>query len=145
MGTPLDEILLSIRDRTKDEKAGLKKGVPIYVDPIVLIEDKPGEKRRAKSLVTLVPVEIDDLPLRVVLRLILDQFSLAYQVRDRMVYIIDEELLDYRTEGAQDFMKANGRRTGGGMDGKMGGGMGGMGGGMGGMGGGIAPQGGGFR
>jgi RNA polymerase sigma factor (sigma-70 family) len=127
-GTPLDEILRAIRELTKDEKAGLKKGIPIYVDPIVLIEDKPGEERKARSLVTLVPVEIDDLPLRVALRLILDQFSLSYQVRDRMVYVIDEELLDFRSEGAIDFMKATGSRSP-----TMGGpGMGGMG--MGGMG-----------
>ena len=131
VGTPLNEILRSIRDTTKNEKSGLKKGIPIYVDPIVLIEDNPGQERRAKSLVTIVPVEIEDLPLRVALRLILDQFSLAYQVRDRMVYVIDEEFLDFRTEGALEFMKANGLRSGQDMGGMGGiGGMGGMGGGM---------------
>ena len=54
-----------------------------------------------------------------------------------MVYIIDEELLDARSEGAAEFRAASGWRNpmqgmGGGM-----GGMGGMGGGMGGMGGGM--------
>jgi hypothetical protein len=42
-----------------------------------------------------------------------------------MVYIIDEDLLDFRTEGAAEFHKATGGQQG------MFGGMGGMGGGMG--------------
>lgn len=132
-GTPLDEVLTFIRDHTKDPKSGLSKGVPIYVDPIVQLDTSAS---RPKPLVTIAPITLDDIPLRVALRLVLDQFSLSYQVRDRMVYIIDEDLLDFRSEGASDFHIATGSRTplrgiGGGMGG-MGGGMGGMGGGMGG-------------
>ncbi len=138
-GTTLEEILTTVRESTKDSRVGLKKGVPFYVDPIVLIEDPPGQEKRKRIFKTIAPIELDDVPLRVALRLALDQFSLSYQVRDRMVYIMDEDLLDLRSEGATEFRAATGwrnplRAMGGGMGG-MGGGMGGMGGGMGGMGG----------
>ncbi len=69
--------------------------MPIYVDPIVTLGQ--GADPKGKAFATIAPIEIDDLPLRVALRLVLDQFSLSYQVRDRMVYVIDEQLLDFRT------------------------------------------------
>ena len=157
-GTPLDEVLTFIRTHTQDAKSGLPKGVTIYVDPIVLLDTSSAPK--PKDLVTIAPITLDDIPLRVALRLVLDQFSLSYQVRDRMVYILDEDLIDFRSEGATDFHIASGMRVparGGGMGGGMGGvyggmgGMGGMGGGMGGVGGmgggvgGQTQQGAGFR
>ncbi len=128
-GTTLDEVLATIRKATIDPAAGLKKGVPFYVDPLSLIEDPPGEQKRRRVFKTIAPIELEDIPLRVALRLALDQFGLSYQIRDRMVYIIDEELLDFRTEGAAEFHKATGSQPGMFMGG-MGGGMGGMGSGM---------------
>ncbi|HEY2156254.1 MAG TPA: hypothetical protein VGH33_11530, partial [Isosphaeraceae bacterium] len=124
-GTTLDEVLATLRASTREAKAGLAKGVPFYVDPLALFEDLPGQDKRKKVFKTIAPIELDDIPLRVALRLALDQFGLSYQIRDRMVYIIDEDLLDFRTEGAREFNKATGGQ------GMMFGGAGGMGGGMG--------------
>ncbi len=107
-GTTLDQVLATLRESTRDAKAGLPKGVPIYVDPLVLVEDRPGQEKRRKVFKTIAPIELEDVPLRVVLRLALDQFSLSYQIRDRMVYINDEELVDLGTEGGIEFRSANG-------------------------------------
>jgi RNA polymerase sigma factor (sigma-70 family) len=129
-GTPLTEIFSYIRSHTQDKQAGLPKGIPIYMDPLVLVDetvDPPG----TNPLLTLVPIDFEDIPLRVSLRLILDQYELAYQVRDRLVYVNSYQHLNFMSEGAREFVEATGgrsfRREGAG-GGGMGGGMGGMGG-----------------
>jgi hypothetical protein len=135
-GTPLTEIFSYIRSHTQEKQTGLTKGIPIYVDPLVLI-DETVDPPATNPLLTLVPIDFEDIPLRVSLRLILDQYELAYQVRDRLVYVNSYEHLNFMSEGAREFFEATGRpgyRKGGAGGGGMGG-HGGMGGGMGGMGG----------
>ena len=62
----------------------------------------------------------------------LDQFDFGYQVRDRLVYVMATDRLNFMSEGAREFVEATGGRPArGGMGGGMGG-IGGMGGGMGG-------------
>jgi RNA polymerase sigma factor (sigma-70 family) len=134
-GTPLEEILKYVRTHTKDEQSGLPNGVPIYVDPLVLV-DENADPPVTKPMPTLVPIDFEGIPLRVTLRLILDQFSLGYQVRDRMVYVMDTELLNLNSEGGRDFFEALGARA---RPRGPGGGIGGMGG-FPGPGGGMAPN-----
>jgi hypothetical protein len=140
-GTPLDEILKYIRLHTKDAQTKLPNGVPIYIDPLVLLDDS-ADPPAPKPFLTLVPIEFEGIPLRVSLRLILDQFDLGYQVRDRLVYVMATDRLNFVSEGARGFLEATGGSPiVGGMGGGRGG-MGGMGGGMGGMGGGRGGMGG---
>jgi hypothetical protein len=145
-GTPLDEILKYIRLHTKDAPTRLPNGVPIYIDPLVLV-DEDADPPAPKPFLTRVPIEFEGIPLRVSLRLILDQFDLGYQVRDRLVYVMATDRLNFVSEGAREFLEATGGRPiVGGMGGGRGGmgGMGGMGGGMRGMGGGMPGMGGGM-
>jgi RNA polymerase sigma factor (sigma-70 family) len=90
-GTPLETVLKFIRTETA-AIPGFPRGIPIYLAPIEL-EDVNGT---AKTYPLRQPVDFEGIPLRATLRLILDQHGLAYQVRDRMVYISDEERIDMR-------------------------------------------------
>ncbi len=117
------------------------KTIPIYVDAKAL-EDV------GVDLETSAPMDVDGLPLKMALRVLLRRLGLAYCVRDGVLIIssiqgIREELAEAASEllGSEPnalqgmYMGGMGGFVGG-MGGGMGG-MGGMGGGMGGMGGGM--------
>jgi len=130
--TPLEEVMKHIKDVSKGSDG---KRIPIYVDPT-------GLQEADKNLGTPVTLDLEDIPLRFSLRLILKQLGLAYCVRDGVVIIssvagIEQELMEIQAE--QMGLNPD-RLPPGGMMQRMGGGMGGMGGGMrsmGGMGGGM--------
>jgi len=125
-GTPLGAILKAIREGTQDEKAGLPDGIPIYVDPFVLI-DNVDEDPTPRPLPLPLPVRLEGIPLRTTLRLILNPHDLSYRVRDRLLFIASEELLDHQDQvdadrEQQDEWRAKGLIAPGGF-----GSMGGMG------------------
>jgi hypothetical protein len=125
--TPLEDVIKYIKEQTT-EPGG--KAIPIYVDPVGLQEAE-------KTLQSPITLEMEDVPLRTTLRLLLAQIGLDYRVRDGMVYIhaksaFDEEEEAAANEAIQEILRQRGIGPVG-----MGGGMGGMGGGMGGMGGGM--------
>ena len=82
--TPLEDVLKHVKEQTKDDKG---KGIPIYVDPI-------GIQNTEKTLQSPVTVDLEDVPLRTTLRLILAQLGMDYRVRDGMLYISDADSLE---------------------------------------------------
>jgi hypothetical protein len=145
--TPLEDVLKYIKSNTQSEELDLPSGIPIYVDPIGLQEAE-------KTLASPVTLDLEGIPLKTSLRLILKQLDLTYTVKDGLMTITSEKADDQPTEIRVypvadlaiiplSLMGGGGGGMGGGMGG-MGGGMGGMGGGMGGMGGGMGGMGGGM-
>ncbi|HZW34813.1 MAG TPA: sigma-70 family RNA polymerase sigma factor, partial [Isosphaeraceae bacterium] len=80
--TPLDEVLKHIRDSTKSSE--MPKGLPIYVDPIGLQEAE-------RSLNSTVSIDLEGVPLRRTLQLVLAQLGLIYHIEDGMLYITSDD------------------------------------------------------
>ena len=76
-GTPLEEVLKHVKDATKGADG---KRLSIYVDPQALQEAE-------KTMSSPVVIDLEDVPLRFSLRLVLKQLGLAYCVRDGVVMI----------------------------------------------------------
>jgi hypothetical protein len=127
--TPLEFVLKYIRKRTT-EKSG-RAPIPIYVDPI-------GLQQAERSLNSTVIIDLEGVPLKTSLRLLLKQLDLAYCVRDGVLIIssvggIREEL----AEAARELLGNGNEKVDMQLMGTMGTGGAGMMGGMGGMGGGM--------
>ena len=147
--TPLSDVQRYIEQSTQDEAAGLPTGIPIYVDP-------QGLQDAEKTMASTVAINLEGIPLRTTLRLLLRQLNLVYTVKDGLLTITSNSSEDQPTEirvyqvadlaiiplsligqtgGGGGGMGGGGMGGGGMGGGGMGGGMGGGGGGMGGMGG----------
>ena len=148
--TPLEDVLKYIKQATQGPN---DSGIPIYVDPL-------GLQEADKTLTSPISIDLEGVPLKTTLRLLLKQLGLTFTVKDGFLMITSQESSDQQTEirvypvadlaiiplslmGGGGGMGGRGGGMGGGMGG-MGGGMGGMGGGMGGMGGGMGGMGGGM-
>ena len=83
--TPLEDVLNHIKKATSGKDG---KGIPIYVDPIGLSE---ADKTMAS---TIRNIELDGVPLRVTLRLCLNQLDLAFGVTDGYLLITSKESID---------------------------------------------------
>ncbi|MDB5351891.1 MAG: thioredoxin protein [Planctomycetota bacterium] len=157
--TPLEEVIKYIRNATTGP--GMDSGIPIYVDQVGLSEAE-------KTMASPITLNLEGVPLKRALKLMLKQLELTYTVKDGLLTITSATSKDQPTEirvypvadlaiipfslmGGGGGGGMGGGGMGGGMGGMggggMGGGMGGMGGGMGGMGGGggfrsmpLAPQ-----
>ncbi|HEY2155893.1 MAG TPA: RNA polymerase sigma factor [Isosphaeraceae bacterium] len=81
--TPLEDVLKYIKEATKDEKG---KTIPIYINPI-------GLQNAEKTMTSAVKLDLEDIPLRTTLRLLLEQLDLDYRIRDGMLYISDQNSL----------------------------------------------------
>ena len=164
--TPIEDVLKYIKAATQGPNDA---GIPVYVDPTALQDHideavavrkqseqnqpggggmAPNEDEERKRYLSL-SADLEGVPLKTSLRLMLKQVGLAYCVKDGLLIItsprgILEELAEFESENVpadQRTLLPNMGGMGGGMGG-MGGGMGGMGGGMGGMGGGMGGMGG---
>jgi tetratricopeptide (TPR) repeat protein len=126
--TPLDDVLKYIKQATTTPTFS---GIPIYVDPLGLQEAE-------RSLNSTVQIDLEGVPLKTTLKLILKQLGLAYTVKDGFLMITSEDSEDKQTEirvypvADLAIIPMSLMMGGGGMGGGMMGGMGGMGGGMGG-------------
>jgi len=80
--TTLEEFLKYIREATKSPE--MHNGIPIYVDPISLQEAE-------KSMNSTITIDLEGVPLRRTLQLVLKQLGLHYLVEDGMIYITSEE------------------------------------------------------
>jgi hypothetical protein len=76
--TPLSEVITYVRNAT--EGPGLPKGIIIYVDPI-------GMQDADKTTADTVTIDLEEVPLKTALRLILRQLSLRYEVEDGVLTI----------------------------------------------------------
>jgi hypothetical protein len=80
--TPLEDVLKYVKQATT---SATYQGIPIYVDPIGLQEAN-------KSMTsTLRNMDLEGVPLRRTLQLLLDQLDLKYLVEDGMLYITAKE------------------------------------------------------
>ena len=82
--TPLEDVLKYVKESTKDAKG---KSIPIYVDPI-------GLQNAEKTMTSPITLDLEDVPLRTTLRLILGQLGMDYRIRDGMLYISNEDALN---------------------------------------------------
>jgi RNA polymerase sigma factor (sigma-70 family) len=85
--TPLENVLKHIRDSTKSPE--MPAGIPIYIDPIRLSE---ADKTMAS---TIRNIDLEGVPLRRTLQLVLTQLDLCYFVVDGMLYISSLESADF--------------------------------------------------
>ena len=77
--TPLEDVLKYIKQSTTG--AAFPNGLPLYVDPIGLSEaDKTSNS-------TVRNVDLEGVPLKTTLRLVLEQLDLTYVVRDGLLTI----------------------------------------------------------
>ena len=76
--TPLSDVVTYVRKAT--EGRGLPKGIIIYVDPI-------GMEDADKTTTDTVTMDLEELPLKTTLRLLLKQLSLTYSVEDGLLTI----------------------------------------------------------
>jgi hypothetical protein len=79
--TPLDDVLKYIKQATTTPTFA---GIPIYVDPIGLQEAE-------KSITAPVSLDLDGVPLRRTLQLLLDQLGLVYFVDDGILVITSSD------------------------------------------------------
>ena len=127
--TPLEDVLKYIKSATQGPN---DNGIPIYVDPVGLQEAE-------KTMTSPITLDLEGVPLKTTLRLMLKQLGLTYTVKDGLMTITSEDSNDQPTEirvyPVADLAIIPISLMGGG-GGGMGGGMGGGGMGGGGMGGG---------
>ena len=91
--TPLEDVLKHLRQSFKGADG---KRIPIYIDPVGLAEAE-------KTVTSPVAIDLDDVPLKFSLRLILKQLGLAYCIRDGVLIIssvngIQQELMEAQAE-----------------------------------------------
>lgn len=76
--TPLDDVMKYVSSAT--QSAELSEGIPVYVDP----RELAAARRTMMSPVTL---NLDDVPLKLCLRLMLGQLGLGYRIEDGVLTI----------------------------------------------------------
>ena len=77
--TPLEDVVKYIQSATQGSP-GLPGGIPIYVDPI-------GLQDADKAMSNTVVMNLDEIPLKTTLRLLLKQLTLTYMVKDGILVI----------------------------------------------------------
>ncbi len=86
--TPLEDVLKYIKSATTGAN---DNGIPIYVDPIGLQEAE-------KTMTSLVTLDLEGVPLKTTLRLMLKQLGLTYTVKHGLLTITNEDSEDQPTE-----------------------------------------------
>lgn len=95
--TPFLDVLKFIRSATQAEK---DSGLPIYIDPAALADADIQPSRPVK-------IDLEGIPLKTTLRLIVKQIGLAYCVKDGLVFIstpegVVEELREFEAENVPE-------------------------------------------
>jgi len=78
--TPLSDVIKYIEQSTIDEPAGFPVGIPIYVDPQELQDAD-------KTMASTIAINLQGLPLRVSLHLLLKQLNLTYVVEGGLLIV----------------------------------------------------------
>jgi len=86
--TPLEDVLKYIRSASQGPN---DSGIPIYVDPVSLQEVE-------RTLQSPVQLDLEGVPLKTTLRLLLKQLGLTYTVKNGVVMITSEDSKDQPTE-----------------------------------------------
>jgi serine/threonine protein kinase len=87
--TPLEDILTYIKKETKDSNGA---GIPIYVDPLGLTDSD-------RTMQSTVAIDLEEVPLKTTLRLLLHQTGLAYCVKDGVLTISSPDRIDVELNG----------------------------------------------
>jgi hypothetical protein len=82
METPLDDILKYIKQASSTPTY---PGIPIYIDPV-------GLQSARTTVRSSVKIDLEGVPLRTTLRLLLKQLALTYSVKDGFLVITSEEI-----------------------------------------------------
>jgi hypothetical protein len=99
--TPLENVIKYIRDSTRNQ--AFSDGIPIYVDPLGLVEVE-------KTMSSTVIFDVKEVPLRTSLKLILKQLGLTYQVKDGLLTITSP---DSENQSAENDLAERGNAMGG--------------------------------
>jgi RNA polymerase sigma factor (sigma-70 family) len=90
--TPLEDVKKYIQDATQDGaikgRAGFPNGLTIYVDP-------DGLQAADKTMASTVSIDLEGIPLRTTLHLLLRQLYLDYQVTGGLILISDEDSIQF--------------------------------------------------
>ncbi len=98
--TPLEDLLKYIKAASAGEK---DSGIPIYVDPM-------GLQDAEKTMNSTIVFELEGIPLKTTLRLMLKQIGLAYCVKDGLLMISTPQgILDELRETENERLPAEGR------------------------------------
>ena len=94
--TPFEDVLKYVKSATQGQK---DTGIPIYVDPIGLAEAE-------KTMTSPITMDLEGVPLKTTLRLMLKQLGLAYCLRDGVLIIssvegIYQELMEAKSENPE--------------------------------------------
>lgn len=79
--TPLEDVLKYIQTKTSDLNGNK---IPIYIDTL-------GFQEAERSPTSVVTVDLENVPLKISLRLCLKQLGLTYRIRDGLLFITSEE------------------------------------------------------
>ncbi len=90
--TPFMDVLTHIKDETRDPSG---RDLPIYVDPIGLLEAE-------KTMQSPVRFAVQNVPLRTTLSLILRQLGMTYEVRGGLIHITSMSTGDFDPVPAYD-------------------------------------------
>jgi hypothetical protein len=101
--TPLDDVLKYIKQASTTKTYS---GIPIYVDP-------KGLKDVEKNLTSTVAIDLEGIPLKTTLRLLLKQLDLAYCIRDGVLIISSVPGIAEELQEAQNELEANDPPKGG--------------------------------
>jgi hypothetical protein len=89
--TPLEDVLTHIKENVKLPDG---KRIPIYVDP-------EGLQETGRTMSVPVTIDLEDVPLKFSLRLLLKQVGLAYCVHDGVLIVSSVEGIQRELEEAQ--------------------------------------------
>jgi hypothetical protein len=101
--TPLEDVLKYIQAASRGKN---DPGIPVYVDPVGLQEAE-------KTMNSRIQMNLEGVPLKTTLRLLLKQLGLAYCVKDGMLIIssvpgINQELMESQSEYQEEEIKKGG-------------------------------------
>ena len=85
--TPMADVQRYIEQSTQDERRGLPNGIPIYVDP-------QGLRDADKTLASTIAINMEGIPLRTTLTLLLDQLDLTYVVEGGLLLILSKDQVE---------------------------------------------------
>jgi hypothetical protein len=86
--TPLEDVLKYIKSATS---TATDNGIPIYVDPV-------GLQEADRTMTSPVRLDLEGVPLKMSLRLLLKQLGLTYTVKDGLLMITSEDSHDQPSE-----------------------------------------------
>ncbi len=78
--TPFEDVLKYVKSNTQNQELGLPAGIPIYIDPASLLDSE-------KNFQSPVTLDLEGIPLRRTLHLVLHQLGLTYFVADGLLVI----------------------------------------------------------